>query len=180
MKNFKTAAITFFVLGLLDGAVVMMFPIQYSYQSMSFIPHFAFMFLLLFACDLDFFNRILCALAAGLACDLLFLQTFPVCMGLFLLLTLPLGLLDYWLSNKRIKYLAILALTFMLDFLPYAASFFLYPQAPTIHEWFYCMEILTLAGNGLVLFVLMEYWQAAQQAAARKRAKIRRRSIHVS
>lgn len=180
MSRFKPAAILFLVMAFIQSAVVMVYPIDYSYQNISFIPHFSFLVLLLFCRGLSWQNRLLAGGAAGLVIDLFFNQTFPFNTLLYAALALAEIFFYRWDRNRRVLFFAVLFFMFLLDFIPYAAIFLLDASAPAVHQWFLYMELATLLGNGAVLIFLMVLWQQLSLAWDR-RMRIRvQNSIHMS
>jgi uncharacterized membrane protein len=78
------------------------------------------------------------------------------------------------LQNKWARFFAILALCFVLDFIPYTVSYFLSSTMPSINTWIYNMEFLTLCFNAPMIFGLDFIWEIClmyQQARLAKKAR---------
>ena len=74
----KNMFILLFILGIADSFITYVFPVDFTFQSMSFVPHIAFMALLLVTYDRKWLDRVLIGGLYGLIYDFFFQSTFPL------------------------------------------------------------------------------------------------------
>jgi rod shape-determining protein MreD len=174
MQKIKPALILFIICSLLDGVITLIFPPDFTYQSLSLIPHLAFIVVLLVQIDSPLLDNVLTAALMGLITDVFFTDTFPIFTCFYPALSLIFSLGGMHLQNKWARFFAILALCFVLDFIPYTVSYFLSSTMPSINTWIYNMEFLTLCFNAPMIFGLDFIWEIClmyQQARLAKKAR---------
>lgn len=177
MNYFKQGIIYFIVLALIDSLAVMIYPIDFTYTRISFIPHFAIIGLLIYAKRLNWKNRLIVGGLAGLLTDMFITDTFFIYTFLYPFFCLMLTFFDHWVLDKRFAFFIIMGFVFILDFIPFSLNFLLQPYPATIHEWFYYMEMLTLIINAFAIPILSMIWDILYQKAYLKRQKTIRKSI---
>ena len=122
----KNMFILLFILGIADSFITYVFPVDFTFQSMSFVPHIAFMALLLVTYDRKWLDRVLIGGLYGSIYDFFFQSTFPLS----------------------------LVSAILLDVLPYI--FFRLCGGIQIHawSWFGHLELATILFQCVTLFAL--------------------------
>lgn len=150
----KNMFILLFILGIADSFITYVFPVDFTFQSMSFVPHIAFMALLLVTYDRKWLDRVLIGGLYGLIYDFFFQSTFPLSFLLFPFFAWLCGFVYekkediFWLSGT------FLVSAILLDVLPYI--FFRLCGGIQIHawSWFGHLELATILFQCVTLFAL--------------------------
>lgn len=110
------------VLALFDTFFAYAFPVDFTFQSMSFISHLCFMGLLIWTMQLEWVDRLLAGALCGLLFDFFFTSSFPTSFILYPLFTMVAGWLYQQLQEDvRIKYAIAIVGVVLLDWIPLIA-----------------------------------------------------------
>lgn len=145
----------FLVLALLDCVFSYAMPIDFTYQKLSVVWHFYFIGLLVFTRDKPWLTRILLGLLAGIVSDLFFTNSFPFCFMVYPLFSWLIGLPKGRMEGNEFAFACYMGCLFGLDFLPWIYSVYQGVPHPTLAQWLYSIELLTLICGGLCTILVM-------------------------
>lgn len=172
-----------FLLALFDTFFIYAFPVDFTFQSLSFVSHLCLLMLLVWTAKLEWLDRVLIGALCGILYDFFFVSSFPNAFILYPLLTWLNGL-GYQATDKRVVWLYGFSVTgvFLVDFIPYV----FYKTLGTIQVgfgiWFVYVEVFTILFH---IAALVGYHYLAtymdrnekldlQQGRRRERHRIRR------
>lgn len=152
LRNFF---ILLFILALLDSYIVYIYPPDFTYTTMSFVPHMAFLALLLLTYDKSTLDRVLLGLFVGLLTDFFFVFSFPTCTILYPLFTWFVGKVYDWM-HEDFRWVAVASIcaVILLDTIPFLFFKILQRVHVSIVMWFIHMEMTTLVFHLLIMFAL--------------------------
>ncbi|MDX8416881.1 hypothetical protein [Absicoccus intestinalis] len=151
----RTFFLFLLIMALLDTLIVYIWPPDFSFQNMSFVPHICFMALLLLVYKRNWIDRVLMGMLCGLIYDYFFLSTFPLSTILFPAASFGLG----WLIEKTsddVRWLSLgtIGCVILLDILPFLVSKLFGQVSVSFGRWFLHMELMTIVFHCAALLAL--------------------------
>lgn len=172
IRYLKSGSLFFLAMCLLDQLVVQVYPISYTYQRFSIVPHFALIFFLIYATRLSNRNRLIIGALAGTIMDLFFSYSFFVYLPIFVLFGFLVTLLGEVRNNREVMIFICVAFSFLVDFVPYLMIFFAdSTNVVPFHEWILYMEALTVLVSWLGTIVIQSIWTRITKKLDEKLAK---------
>lgn len=168
----RNAFILLFVLTLLDSYLIYVSPPDFTYTSMSFVPHIAFMALLLLTYDKSDTDRILIGLLVGLITDFFFMFSFPIDTILYPMFCWAVGKI-YQRMHKDFRWTAVSCIcsVILLDTLPFLFFKLIRQLHVSFIMWFAHMEIMTLVFHLLIMFALYYSIQRMNRISERRQMR---------
>ena len=155
MRN-RAALICLILLALLDDLIGLVAPVDFTYHSLSFIPHFCFIGLMLIVYARTLTDRILISALTGILTDYFFMSTFPKHFLLYTIMGICIGFFQTWMEESdRIKATCIMAAIFLIELIPYAWNVRSDSIILSLHSWLIYQGILTFSLNGLAVILLI-------------------------
>ncbi len=168
----KTLFAFLFLMAGFDTLLIYLCPVDFSFRSMSFVPHTAFLALLLLVNDKEPLDRILICLFAGIVYDFCFNSSFPISTLLFPLFGYILGALPKAIRDNVVTFfISCVLCIFLVDLLP-----FLFYKAIGVIQvrfwtWIFHVELTTLIFHVAVLIGLYFLVGYMEDAAMRRQQK---------
>ena len=173
----RNSFIFLFIMGIVDTYISYVFAVDFTFQTLSFVPHVALMALLLVTYDRTWLDRVLIGALFGLIYDFFFQSTFPISFLFFPLLCYLVGYVYqkkedlFWLAGT------CMLSGFLYDFLPY-----LFYRVRGIVQlrfmvWLSHLEIETMIFQFITLLALYFGFNLLQQFFA-YRSKQQRKERH--
>lgn len=174
MRN-KFYLIVLIFLALFDDFMAMVLPLDYTYHSLSFVPHFCFIALMLIVYSKSWLDRALISALCGILTDYFFMPTFPKYFILYTFLGIGIGFLHDWMDeDDRNKGLVILGAMFLLDFVPYLWSLFTEVTKLHFQSWLLYQGFLTFTINGLMIALLIYTFNVYDRYKAIQKIRLQR------
>ena len=115
-----TTAFLLVVMAMLDTFFAYAFPVDFTFQSFSFISHLCVMGLLIWTLEMEWLNRLLLGALCGILFDFFFTSNFPLSFILFPILTVSTGALyQQFQEDIRIRYGLVLIGVVLVDWIPF-------------------------------------------------------------
>lgn len=151
----RTLFVFLLIMALLDTLIVYIWPPDFTFQAISFVPHLCFMALLLLVYKRNWIDRVLMGMLCGLIYDYFFLSTFPLSTILFPAACFGLG----WLIEKvsdDVRWLSLgtMGCVILLDILPFIISKLFGQVTVSFSRWFVHVELLTIVFHCAALLAL--------------------------
>lgn len=162
----KNIAILLFITGIVDTYISYVFAVDFTFQTMSFVPHVTLMALLMMTYDRVLMDRILIGALFGLLYDFFFQSSFPISFFLFPLASVFVGFV--YEKKENLLYLAGVTMLsgFLYDFIPYFISRLFHVLQLHFWTWFFRLEFATLIFQLITLLFLyfgMNLFQSFKQ-----------------
>lgn len=157
MINKERWGIAFFViLALLDQFISLVFPVDFTYSSISFVPHFCFVGCMLMLNNQKTLNRILYSCLCGLCYGLFFGHNWFLEMLLFTLFGFVLGFFhSYFVKDNRLLFLGMMISILLYDCIGFIFGTFMKTITMAFIQWFIYIELFTLVLHILVVLALI-------------------------
>ena len=134
-----------FLMALVDGTIVFLFPVDYQYISISFVPHLCIAALLLSVWKRGYMDRMLMGFLFGILYDAFFLNCFSFHIFLYPLLTFLCGIFQEKMDeDNQILLIVTLILVFLYDLLPFGYHKFTKTLSVSLIRWFIHFELATI------------------------------------
>lgn len=150
----KNIAILLFITGIVDTYISYVFAVDFTFRTMSFVPHVTLMALLIITYDRVLMDRILIGALFGLLYDFFFQSSFPISFLLFPLAAFFVGFVYekkedvLWLTG------ACMLSGFLYDLIPYLFSRIFNLIQLHFWVWIYRLEFATLIFQFITLLFL--------------------------
>ncbi len=157
MINKERWGIAFFViLSLLDQFISLSFPADFTYSSITFVPHFCFVGCMLMLNSQKMLNRTLYSCLCGLCYGLFFGHNWFMEMILFTLFGFVLGLFhSYFVKDNRLLFLGIMISILLYDCIGFMLGIIMKTVTMTFLQWFIYVEVFTLVLHILIVLALI-------------------------
>ncbi|MBB5183785.1 rod shape-determining protein MreD [Catenisphaera adipataccumulans] len=170
--RWRAYAVCMFVAACLDVWLTFVFPPDYTYQKLSFIPHICFLVCMMAIYDRKPIDRVLIGALCGILYDFFFGSTFPVSFLLFAAFGYTTGLFkENYDKDMRLLFVVLSAEVFLLDTLPFLFCKIIGTMHVNVGTWLLHMELLTVAIHIAVIYGLMYVLDAVDAWAARREEK---------
>lgn len=164
------------VLAFLDDFIAVVYPFDFTYHSISFVPHFCFIGLMMIVCTRPILDRVLMSLLCGLLSDFFFMPTFPTYTILYTLLGTSIGFLQDWMEdNDIVKGVSIFGSVVLLEFIPFFIDKIFKITRLKYKTWFIYNGLLTFSLNTLMIFALIYIFSVFERYEAIQ--KIRKQRV---
>lgn len=157
MINKERWGIAFFViLALLDQFISLKFPVDFTFSSVSFVPHFCFVGCMLMFNSQKLMNRILYSCLCGLCYGLFFGHNWLFEMILFTVFGLVLGLFhSYFVKDNRLLFAGMMISILLYDCFGFTLAYIMKRVTMTFIQWFIHVELFTLVLHILIVLALI-------------------------
>lgn len=144
------------LLALLDEIFSMVFPVDFTYSSLSFVSHLCFCGCMLVVAKEKTLNRVLYACLCGLCVGLFFTSNELIKMVLYGLFGLIIGFFDSIMEKDHWVCFGVVFISmFCMDLCMFFGAKLTGYLTMSFLKWFIHVEALTLIFNGLAIFVLL-------------------------
>ena len=170
----KNIAILLFITGIVVTYISYVFAVDFTFQTMSFVPHVTLMALLIICYDRVLMDRILIGALFGLLYDFFFQSSFPISFVLFPFASFFVGFV--YEKKEDVLWLAGTCMLsgFLYDFIPYLFSRLFNLIQLHFWVWIYRFEFSTLIFQFITLLFLY-FGINLYHSLRQKRPKIRSR-----
>ncbi|MDD7281732.1 rod shape-determining protein MreD [Floccifex sp.] len=176
-----------FVLGFMETAITFIFPVDYQYRAVSFVPHLCLTALFLIVFKRNWLDRILIGFLFGILYDALFQYGFSFHILIYPLLSVLSGIFsDYMDQDNRVLLFNILILMFLYDCIPFFIYKFLGKLSVSFTTWFIYFELSTLLIHIALIAVLIyvfnvfDRYEAIQRIRTQRLEKKKYRNLRLS
>ena len=150
MRKFRMIALCFLCLGILDLFAAYAWPMDYTLEHMSFVPHFYFIGMLVYVYNKPARNRLLLGFLTGLLYDFFVGSAFPTASLSFPAAAWLSGLVPAWSNSPRWSWLFFAAFALAADLIPWLVA----SGHGSLFRWLWHMEAITLVTDILTLYVV--------------------------
>lgn len=141
---------------LLDDFISLALPADFRYQSVTLVPHFCFIAMLVIVCSRSWLDRILIGALVGILTDFFFATSFPTYFLLYALLAFVSGLFYYYMEeDSKTQALLLWGITLFVDLIPFLFGKYIGILNVSITTWFLHCEFVTLTANAVIVCIMI-------------------------
>ncbi len=144
------------VCALLDDFISLCIPPDFRYQTVTWVPHFCFLAMLVIVCSRSWLDRLLIGGLCGLLTDYFFTISFPAYFILYGFLAFLSGLLyPYMEEDSKTEALILWGISLFVDLIPFVFYKWMGWMDVSYKVWFLHNEFITLTGNAVIVCILI-------------------------
>lgn len=144
------------ICALVDDLISLCIPPDFRYQTVTLVPHFCFIAMLVITVSRSWLDRVLIGCLVGILTDYFFTISFPTYFLLYGLLAFLAGLAyPYMEEDSKTEALILWGITIFVDLIPFGFCKWIGWIDVPIQTWFLHNEFVTMTGNGVTVCLLM-------------------------
>lgn len=141
---------------LVDDLISLVLPPDFRYQTVTLVPHFCFITMLVIVCSRSWLDRLLIGALCGILTDFFFTISFPTYFLTYALLAFLSGFLyTYMEEDSKTQALLLWAVTLFVDLIPFLFYKYFGLLNVSFSTWFLHNEFVTLTGNAVIVCLMI-------------------------